>query len=96
MSYLIENPKGTERVYTDSLEGYEDWKVLAEGSEAKPSECHDFADGVWTENATAVLEQAHEAVIGGQTKDDLIKTLAEEVEDLRVRMLTLEAYIGSL
>lgn len=96
MSYLVENPEQTERVYTDSLEGYEDWTVIADGEEARPIECHDFVDGAWVANAEQEQARDYEISISSKSKDELVMQLAAELEDLRARVVTLEAYIGSL
>lgn len=85
MSYLIE--KDGERQHVGSLDGYEDWIVLAEGVNAKPKEHADFVGGRWRVNtarkAAAEKKAARRA-----------KGWEAVVEELEARITALEARQG--
>lgn len=97
MSYLIESPDGQERVHTRSLDGYEDWRVLAEGAKAEPVEGAqwDEAARAWTVDPMQSAEARRAAEVRAMPSQQRFDVLMDEIEALKAQMITLEQFIDS-
>lgn len=60
MSYLLESPDKSERVHSESRDGYDGWTLLAEGPDSEPVEHATFDGKRWVvdEEAKAAAKRA--------------------------------------
>lgn len=84
MSYLIE--KNGERCHVESLNGYEDWTVVAEGEAARPVDFANFVDGLWLVDEAAKAEAERKAAI-------LAADPVGRFDELQARIAELEAMV---
>lgn len=96
MSYLVEKPDGSERVWTPSLSGYEDWTLIREGAGTKPKDFQKLVANDWQADADRRTRVERKARFVAMDREELVDFLLAVIKKGDARLDAAEARIAAL
>lgn len=96
MSFLIESPDGSERCHVRSLEGYDDWTVIARGRGSRPREGCVLVDGRWVKDRDCAERIERHARFRAMSRGEMADYFDAELAKRDARIAALEQAVTAL